>query len=274
VDAEFKDFEDPVLWSPQQIDRVTSELHRGIIAALDKVGPVIPYKPKKALFSWWCAELDELRKLARTAHNHACCRPSEYECCEAYNKGCKALKNTSCKARTASWRAFTAEQVSPKQAARLNRILQRKAYNKLGLLKKDDGTLTGSIQESYLLLMKEHFPGCQVITQVAYTQSSEPDPLGATGRSVNPVLVEKRPWIKLATLDRAFRQFGNMKCAGPDGFKPIVLKHLPQSERIILFYIYNASIDLQYTPLSGGMRKLSLFTGIVRRLRDGHGTIC
>jgi hypothetical protein len=98
--------------------------------------------------------------------------------------------------------------------------------------------------------MKEHFPGCQVIPQVVNTKGSDPDPLGATtGCSVNPVLVEKQPWITLATLDRAFCQFGNMKCAGPDGFKPIVLKHLPQSARIILLHICNASINLQYTPL-------------------------
>jgi hypothetical protein len=37
VDAELKDFEDPVIWSPRQMDSVTSELHRGILAALDEV---------------------------------------------------------------------------------------------------------------------------------------------------------------------------------------------------------------------------------------------
>jgi hypothetical protein len=69
------------------------------------------------------------------------------------------LKNESIKARTKFWRVFTADQVSPKQAARLHRILQRQAYNKLGLLKRDDGSLTKCPEESYKLLMQEHFPG-------------------------------------------------------------------------------------------------------------------
>jgi hypothetical protein len=47
-----------------------------------------------------------------------------------------------------SWQAFTEETVLPKQVARLNKILKQKAYHKLDLLTKDDGTLTESIQES------------------------------------------------------------------------------------------------------------------------------
>jgi hypothetical protein len=58
--------------------------------------------------------------------------------------------------------------VSPKQAARLHRILQRQAYNKLGLLKRDNDTLTESPEESFKLLMKEHFPSSQPL------QASEP----------------------------------------------------------------------------------------------------
>jgi hypothetical protein len=76
------------------------------------------------------------------------------------------------KARTESWRSFTAEQVSPKQAAWLNKILQRKAFNKLGLLTKEDGSLTNNIQESHSMLMKEHFPGSRVIQMTTDTRGN------------------------------------------------------------------------------------------------------
>jgi hypothetical protein len=92
------------------------------------------------------------------------------------------------KARTASWRTFTAEAVSPKQAARLNKILQRKAYNKLGLLKKDDRTLIETVEESYKILMAEHFPGCQLLTVATVHDHDGPNPTGATGRHNHPVL--------------------------------------------------------------------------------------
>jgi hypothetical protein len=54
--------------------------------------------------------------------------------------------------------------VSPKQAAKLHKILQRQAYNKLGLIRRDDGTLTESQEESHQLLRQEHFPGSMTLT--------------------------------------------------------------------------------------------------------------
>jgi hypothetical protein len=117
IDKELKDYEDPLLWSPRQIEKTTSMLHTAITAALDVVAEVKPYKPKKALFSWWRADLDEIRKAARKAHNYARRRPREEERWEAYRALRKKFKNALLKARTESWRSFTAEQVSPKQAA-------------------------------------------------------------------------------------------------------------------------------------------------------------
>jgi hypothetical protein len=75
-----------------------------------------------------------------------------------------------------------------------------------------------------------------------------PDPMGATSQFPNPMLVDPVPWMSLVTLDLAFKQFGKHKCPGPDGYRPIVLCHLPLKARTILIKLYTAMIALQYTP--------------------------
>jgi hypothetical protein len=98
----------------------------GIIeAALDQVAPIKPYRPKKAVFSWWNSDLEEICKKSRRAHNFVSRQPHLHNRWEAYRPARKELKNSSLKAQKDSWRKFTSEQVSPKEAARLNKILQR-----------------------------------------------------------------------------------------------------------------------------------------------------
>ena len=46
----------------------------------------------------------------------------------------------------------------------------------------------------------------------------------------------------------AFKGFVNKKSPGPDGVKPISLKHLPQSMTTSIKMIYKASIELHFTP--------------------------
>jgi hypothetical protein len=245
----FQAYKNPILWTPKTIDNATASLHRSITEALDKVSEIKPYRPKKAIFSWYNNNLKALQTKCRKAHKIARRTPCIEEDWTTYQKLRKEYKCACLKARTASWKKFTSDQVSPKQAARLNQILRRQAYNKLGLLTKEDGTLMECPQESYQLLMKEHFPGSLPVPKIDLSKENVADPLGLTGRFNEPVLVDARPWINLTMLDLAFRQFGKHKCLGPDGFCPLVLCHLPEKARKALIDIYNAVIELQYTPL-------------------------
>jgi hypothetical protein len=94
--------------------------------------------------------------------------------------------------------------------------------------------------------MKEHFPISSPTNISADGGENSPDPLGATGCHNHPVLVDQCPWLNLSALDLAFKHFGKHKCAGPDGFKPIVLCNLPLAACNALLHIYNTSIELQY----------------------------
>jgi hypothetical protein len=62
VNTAYEAYSSPVLWSVQEIDRATSHLHTAITAALDEIAPIVPYRPKKSVFSWWNADLEDLKK--------------------------------------------------------------------------------------------------------------------------------------------------------------------------------------------------------------------
>jgi hypothetical protein len=86
VATAFINFEDPVLWTATTIDQQTSFLFRAIEAALDVVALITPYRPKKAIFSWWSVELNDMRMAARAAHNRSQKRPRLPERWEEYRK--------------------------------------------------------------------------------------------------------------------------------------------------------------------------------------------
>jgi hypothetical protein len=97
--------------------------------------------------------------------------------------------------------------------------------------------------------MEEHFPGSSLIPEIGDDSHGTSDPLGADSRYENPVLVDKHPWLNLTALDQAFKHFGKLKCPGPEGFRPIVLCHFPDPAGQALLQIYNAVIELEYTPM-------------------------
>jgi hypothetical protein len=81
----FLQYEDPILWSPSQIEKSVAFLQNAITTGLDAVAKLNPYRPKKTIFSWWNLDLDQLRKLTRRAHDYARRNPSE-ERWQAYRK--------------------------------------------------------------------------------------------------------------------------------------------------------------------------------------------
>jgi hypothetical protein len=77
IDIYLTDYQDPILWSTATVDRTTQILHNAIDSALDAVSPITPYRPKKAMFFWWNADLAILRQQTRRAHDYAGRRPGD-----------------------------------------------------------------------------------------------------------------------------------------------------------------------------------------------------
>ena len=233
-------YEFPLFWTKNRVDDVTNYFNNALIQSLDEVAPLRFYRGKSSKLRWFTPELDSLRKETRKAHN-AARRNNCADLWDVYLTLRQQFKAECRKARHKSWQAFTSETINVKLASRLNRILQKNARHEVSLIKLPGGTLTDSIDQSYQVLMKEHFPGC------IYAADNHIN-LPTTPGIDLPQLLDPISWIDHERVIRALSLFGDHKGAGPDGLKPIVLKHLPQVAINFIVVIYTAMIRLHYTP--------------------------
>jgi hypothetical protein len=106
----------------------------------------------------------------------------------------------------------------------------------LGLVRKQDGSLSTSPEESLKTMVEEHFPGSSVTTETV------PPPPRGVEKEIEPI-----PWITPERTWMAINLFGPHKACGPDKLKPIVLQHLPKLAVEELSSIFMAVIALVYT---------------------------
>jgi hypothetical protein len=102
MEEAYKDYSNPILWSPKTIDESTSFLHRSMEAALDEVAPITPYRPKKAIFSLFTKDLRDLQRTCRSAHEFARRQTHLEERWDEYRKARIDYKRECFKVRSAS----------------------------------------------------------------------------------------------------------------------------------------------------------------------------
>ncbi|CAM6053892.1 unnamed protein product [Sphagnum tenellum] len=86
----------------------------------------------------------------------------------------------------------------------------------MGLLRRCDGVLPTSPEESIDILLYEHFPG-SVISEDTEFEDTQSD----------PNYWADYPWLSAEKIRIAIGQFSPHKTAGLDKLKPVVLQHLP-----------------------------------------------
>jgi hypothetical protein len=96
--------------------------------------------------------------------------------------------------------------------AKLSKILTSKPSNRLGLVRKSDGSLSTSPEESLETMVSEHFPGSIVTDNTTVSPKRD-----------NEVLVKPVSWITPGRTWAAINSFGPHKACGPDKLKPVVL---------------------------------------------------
>src|SRR5438093_10214411 len=70
-----------------------------------------------------------------------------------------AMKLLVREAKVKSWQTYCSDANSPKELARINKILKRNINRTMGLLRRRDGAIATSPEESVDILLDEHFPG-------------------------------------------------------------------------------------------------------------------
>ena len=63
-----------------------------------------------------------------------------------------------------------------------------------------------------------------------------------------PFTYPSLPWMSIADIKDSCNQFKSNKSAGPDGFKPFILKRLPDIAYEKLLQLYEASYHSGYVP--------------------------
>ena len=230
-------------WSQQRIEDETAILYKFINRALDLVCPKYPCKRSKN-HPWWNEDCEEKkkafksleRKVFRQAKRFGGGKPSEAEW-QALKRAKSQYSGAIYTAKKESWREFTHNIESIPDMSKLYKVISTAPATEVGLVRKADGTMCHSSDETLEVLLKEHFPDCRINEELGCVPSKTSKPLGYF------------PWINNSTITQAIKEFGAHKSPGPDEVKPVVLHHLPDRAISRLTEITKACIDLAYTPM-------------------------
>ena len=125
----------------------------------------------------------------------------------------REYKNAIKKAKNEGWKNFTSNIKFPSEVSKLIKSFNNSKNNALGLLKNQEGDYCDNPKESLNILLNKFFPG--------HTLVPETDCMDFT--KVKNARLDKTFTIK--KVKAAFHYMGSFKLAGPDGIKPIVMKH-------------------------------------------------
>ena len=131
----------------------------------------------------------------------------------AYRTLRREYKNAIAIAKDEGWKKFTSKIVNPSDVSKLIRSFNNNKNNALGLLKNKQGEYCNNPEDSLSILLNKFFPGH---TEVPDTDTLEW--VRVRNNKLNNTFTIKK-------IKNAFHCMGSFKGAGPDGIKPIVMKH-------------------------------------------------
>ena len=220
-------------WSKEMLDKEAIKLKKDINVSLLRSTKWRVKQGNKFKLNWWNDELEtlkaEVRRLERLASKDAASR-------EAFSQKRREYKKEIKRSKKLSWREFTSNTDKLHDVAKLSKIIFNNKTPDIGLLKKVDGTFTDDFRETADLLLKNFFPGCKEVTRERVSRNSKRSAL--IGKSI---FTRKK-------VEEAIKSFGSLKAEGPDGFRPIVLKHFGGQTIKRLCQIFRASISLGHVP--------------------------
>ena len=225
----------PDIITAQWLDMEAASLLGLIDKGLVDACPMIKITNKIKKQKFWTPDLQTCKKEVKHARKQALLQQTQ-ESWDSWAEKRKHFRRQLRQAKKASWEKFVQTSESPKDLAKLFKIIQNKSNARLDLLGEDedpDDTLT--------TLMSTHFPGCDMENVPTRTI---PAPR---------IRLEFLDEVKFITEDRVLwgiQSFKPHKAAGPDGIKPIVLQQCGPKLLTRLTNFYQCSVILGYVPPS------------------------
>lgn len=231
---------DVVYWSKARLDKEAEKLEHCVQVALDQSVPVRYvsncYKRKE----FWSQDLIDARRRMRSSAK-AFRRTGRERDKEKYLDCRKIFRKMLRQAKLATWQKYCNETKDAKGMARLNKVIQGTDNKNVGLLKYTSGQETTSPEQVLDLLLDTHFPGSVGVGDELGDQDE-------TDWTTLEEVEDSVDFIDANKVTKAIWSFGPEKAAGPDGFKPVVLRNLGNYVLSKVVLMFKACLALQYTP--------------------------
>ena len=267
------------IWTAEAVESEALYLQQTINDALAKSIHKKAVTAKQAKF--WTNELFALRGKVVRLNSIMMHNPNNPQSREEFLAAQKHFYREVRKSKRLKWRAFCEGITCSKNMSKFNKILKRNNVEHIGLLKKADGTLVGSPQQSIDLLLSTHHPGCVPLTRADNSTRANIFPgskAPPANNSHTSKLMSKRQmsnrqppnddcqlyqnfvfcsnedldnsFINERTVYLAVHSFGPDKAAGPDNIKPKILQCFIENKAALsrLTKLYQAMVELSYCP--------------------------
>ena len=230
----------PCKWSKLDLDKEVEQYTAQIQKSLDVACPMKEIDVNSAKKLWWNNTLQRLKHKTKKLYKKYFRTKSDLSF-ENFHKARKAYYDAMKQTKREAFQDFSTSIQDVKSLSKASKALNNEANNGIGLIKKNDGTLTISGHEVLNILMDTHFPE-------SYQHEETKTERGAEISNNFICNASFLSYISYEKVKSAIKSFNGFKAAGPDGLKAIVLQKLPDFFLRRLTILFKAATALKYNP--------------------------
>lgn len=230
--------------SIEELDHAAENLREILIGTFEESCKLVAVKDKFYM-NWYNNKLHEEKKVVRKWYRKA---TNKKNCINARNKSWKLYvdKNKTyvrnCfKAKNNNWKNNATNLENIKDISRLQKLMENSHKNKIGSLRRSDGSYTCSSEESIKLLMETNFPECSILNGELPSNFLNKESDQKDWNNIEKIIDdEKIKW--------AVESLKPYKAPGEDGIFPALLHHVIDHVVPILKKLFRSSLRLGYIP--------------------------
>ena len=245
-------------WNANSIEEKLNDFLKFLEETLIKTIPRKKFKRKYKYPTWWDHNLSILRAKCRKLAKIK--TPIGRE---NYTSLRREYKKAIITAKRDGWLKFTSEIKYPSDISKFIKNLNNSKNNALGLLKNSAGDYCNNPTESLNVLLSKKFPGHAALSDLEF-QKKDCD--GMAWKTVKNNRLDKTFTVK--KVKAAFAYMGSYKSAGPDGYKPIIMKHFGPKALMCINNIFQAIYSTGYIPIEFRKSKVVF---IPKPLKNDYG---
>ena len=236
-------FEETIKFQPVSYpfwDKNTIEIESKKIESIicDKIKECTKYHQAKSFKdAWWSEDLHKEKIKVRELF-HVRMRNPSADNIEKYVSAKKSFVRNTRRAKKSSWIQFCESIDSPKNMAKLDKIIRNSRRQNIGLLEISDGVYARSVKETIEQLMTTHLPGCMPPTKARSRLVEEKSQMGKVIYCLNFDSFINEEKVRLA-----IHSLSPLKAAGRDGIKAKALQLLGDDGIKRITNLYKVILD-------------------------------